>query len=195
MKDTKVCSVGTNDVKSKQDENGKQPKWYMVWVSMISRCYDPNYHARQPTYIGCTVCDDWLIASNFKEWFDLQTVAPDSQLDKDILKHGNKVYCPEYCRFIPRSLNSLFTDNGASRGEFPIGVSYDKKKQKYIAQMSINGQIKYLGQFPSPELASQAYKIAKRSYCQGVADTLLAEGRITQEVADAVYRKAEVLFI
>jgi len=44
-----------------------------------------------------------------------------------------------------------------------MGVSFHKKSGKWAANIKINGKSKYLGLFDTPELASSAYKSAKKS--------------------------------
>ena len=88
---------------------------------MIQRCYSDKLQERFPTYRGCSVCDGWLLLSNFKEWYDIH-YRDGMSLDKDILIPGNKVYSPDTCRFVPGYINSLLTNAGAIRGDYPLGV-------------------------------------------------------------------------
>ena len=60
--------LGEGDYKSK--ENGKNTKIYDVWHGMLRRCYDEKLHERQPTYIGCKVCEEWHNFQNFAKWYD-----------------------------------------------------------------------------------------------------------------------------
>ena len=48
-------------------------------------------------------------------------------LDKDILIKGNKIYSQDTCIFVPKAINSLFTNRKRFRGEYPIGVYKGKK--------------------------------------------------------------------
>jgi len=84
-------------------------------------------------------------------------------LDKDILNQGNRIYSPEYCRFIAPSLNKLLNAHGAARGDLPLGVHWDKTGKKYMAKISINSKRKYLGSFKTVEAAKSAYDDAKRA--------------------------------
>lgn len=145
-------------------ESGKEIRCpiYQKWTSMIKRCYSSKYQARQPTYIGCTVCDDWLTFSNFAKWFDLNNV-DGWELDKDIIKMGNKVYCPSLCIFVPKSINALMNSHASSRGDFPKGVHYCCNRKKFIAQISIDGDRHFLGNHSTPELARFAYVKAKNA--------------------------------
>jgi len=142
--------------------NGKRVfyKPYQTWSHMLRRCYDSKLHEKYPTYIGCIVCDEWLTFSSFEKWMltqDWQGIA----LDKDIIKQGNKVYCPEYCRFISQALNSLLTANNAVRGLYPLGVHWHKARKKYIAEVNIGGKKKHLGLFKTVPEAKSAYDKAK----------------------------------
>lgn len=148
---------------------GKITKEYKAWENMISRCYDPKYHALFPTYVDCIVCNDWLNFQTFGLWFD-ENYIEGWQLDKDIIKQNNKVYGPDTCAFVPGTINKLFVKRRNSRGEYPIGVSYNKKAKKYIASISINAKRKNLGYFDTPEEAFQVYKIAKEAEIKRLAE-------------------------
>lgn len=121
-----VQGVGHNDYPGRTHDNvnGKQvvEKFYMVWLSMLMRCYNKGVQERKPYYVGCTVCEDWKSLSKFKEWFDLHYV-DGWALDKDLLNKDNKVYGPENCVFLPQDINSSLTEYTAKRGEYMIGVT------------------------------------------------------------------------
>ena len=102
-----LYNVGINDYIGKVNINGKIEKFYKVWQSMLSRCYDPKYHNRNPAYIGCKVCKEWYSLTAFKKWFDKNYIE-DYELDKDILIEGNKLYSPDTCCFVPKEINRLF---------------------------------------------------------------------------------------
>jgi len=54
------------------DKNGiaKTTKQYATWTSMLQRCYDVKFKINLPTYIGCSVCGEWLNFQTFAEWYD-----------------------------------------------------------------------------------------------------------------------------
>lgn len=117
-----ICGVGLNDSKYpvlRRDGDKKYtcPK-YAIWTRMLSRCYNAKTHNRQPSYIGCSVCDEWLIFSNFCAWLDDQDWKG-KQLDKDLINRNNKLYSPDNCFFISKLVNTFITDNLASRGKYP----------------------------------------------------------------------------
>ena len=105
-----VYGVGLNDAAymTQQLVNGKrlQCPFYLKWRSMIARCYDKKYQENFPTYLGCTVCNDWLKFSAFKAWMVKQDWEG-MQLDKDIRVQGNKIYGPEFCSFVTNEANSI----------------------------------------------------------------------------------------
>ena len=160
-------------------ENRKTTKQYAVWNSMLCRCYDPKYHEKNPTYIGCTVCDEWLNFQNFALWYDENYYNIDNErmaLDKDILVKGNKVYGPDTCVIVPQNINKLFTKRDNSRGDLPIGVSYDKQNKKYIAHCNIGaGKVKHIGRYDMPEEAFNAYKEFKEAYIKKVANDYIED--------------------
>ena len=121
--------VGINDLAEPVYKNGNNLKFYNIWNAMLQRCYSDKYQAKNPTYVGCSVCDEWLLLSTFKIWFDAN-YRDGMELDKDILITGNKVYGPAACRFVPHHINRLLTDSGAIRGDYPLGVSAMKPSPK-----------------------------------------------------------------
>ena len=120
-----VYGVGLNDVSYSTQPIVEKKQliciYYQQWRHMLERCYSEKYHLRYKTYKNCTVCDDWLIFSNFKDWMESQDWEG-KQLDKDILIEGNKHYSPETCVFVDQATNSLFTYRGNARGQYPLGV-------------------------------------------------------------------------
>lgn len=153
--------------------NGKAVwcRFYRTWVNMLKRCYSEKYQARQPTYIGCSVCDEWLTFSNFKKWMEKQDWEG-NQLDKDLLTNGNKVYSPETCVFVDKVTNLFTTDHGAARGEWPIGVYFNKRGGKFQAYCN-NPFIKkreHLGFFACPNQAHLTWKKRKHELACQLAD-------------------------
>lgn len=143
-------------------------QYYSTWRSMLMRCYDSKCQTKYPTYIGCTVCEEWLKFSNFKSWMMLQDWEGKC-LDKDILVQGNKIYSPDTCIFVTNAINTLFIKRDASRGQYKIGVYFDKQHGKYKAQCAVNGKRKNLGRYFTEEEAYQVYKIFKQTYIHSIA--------------------------
>lgn len=167
-----VYGIGVNDADYciNPTIDGKQVrcKYYQTWRGMLERCYDSKYQTKEPTYTGCTVCEEWLTFSNFKKWMETQDWVGKC-LDKDILIQGNKIYSPDTCIFVSSSINNLFTKSDAARGKYKIGVSFKKENDKFLAQCNINGKPKYLGLFLTEEEAYKTYKIFKTAHIRTLA--------------------------
>ena len=158
---------------TKTTENGKIKDSYSTWSSMMKRCYSKNYQEKYTSYIGCTVCDEWLCYENFEKWYDDNYYSIDNKrmcLDKDILIKGNKLYSPNTCVFVPNDINTLFIKRDKYRGKFPIGVCLDKNKNKYVSNCNNeNGENHFIGIFSTPDDAFKAYKDYKESVIKNVA--------------------------
>lgn len=162
-----------------EELKGKYKQIYKRWYDMHYRCYSNKLHERYPTYIGCSVCEEWHDFSKFMDWYKVNFYEIEGQkidLDKDILCKGNKVYCPEYCIFVPHEINTMFVNGKNNRGEYPVGVSWDSSKNRFRAH--VRG--KKLGRFIKVELAFEAYKTEKeiqikelaRKYKESIPDSL-----------------------
>jgi hypothetical protein len=146
------------------------PLIYHVWYNMLRRCYHYCAQNKDLSYVGCTVCRQWQCFQNFCEWY-LSQKHHDQEgmdIDKDILKRGNKVYSPKYCSLVPYEINVLFTKSNRTRGEFLIGVSR-RKNGKFVTHCNVEGKGKYLGQFNTELEAHRAYKEAKEAEIKRVA--------------------------
>jgi hypothetical protein len=155
--------------------------FYKRWTSMFTRCYNKNYHKKYPSYMDCVVCIEWQTFSNFRRWMVEQNWEG-NDLDKDLLVEGNKIYGPEFCVFIPNSLNKFMTDSAKTRGEYPLGVTVDK--DGYIISSCMDPFNKgrgYLGTFSTTEEAHLAWKKRKHELsCK------LAEQQTDPRVAEAL---------
>lgn len=145
--------------------DGKSTSSYKKWRNMIQRCYCLKFQEKYPNYIGCSVDKRWHDYQCFAEWFNSHPYAnQDYQLDKDILKSGNKIYSPETCCLVPQELNSLLSNTSAAKGVHPQGVSFNKPMGKYFASFKLKRVKHHLGYFDCPKKAHQAYVIAKEAY-------------------------------
>ena len=154
-----VGYVGLGVYKTK--ENGKHTKVYIVWKNMLTRCYDKKYQSIHPSYMNCYVSKEWHNFQTFAKWFDKHYTVGYA-LDKDLLVHGNKVYSPETCVFIPQKINNFLTNKHRSNTSGYTGVSWNKRHKKWVAQISSKGKYKHLGYFDDPKEAAEAYKKARK---------------------------------
>lgn len=166
-----VFGAGVNDWVGKTKVDGKAIREYSLWKGMLRRCFSEEYKQKKPTYNDVTCSKDWLSMTTFIE--DVSQMKGFGlsgwELDKDILHKGNKLYSKDTCCFVPQEVNLLLIKSDNSRGEYPVGVYFQKASGKFMAQLAINGKRKYLGLFSSPEEAFQAYKTAKEAYIKVVA--------------------------
>ena len=176
-----VRGVGVNDadynvVEIETDEGKQKIVWqcpyYRKWMAMLGRCYSENVQSRQPTYKGCSVCDEWLIFSNFKKWMEQQDWK-EKHLDKDLLMEGNKVYCPEHCIFVDGAINNFVIDRGSSRGEYMIGVSWVNHASKFVSKCNnpLTGKQEHLGYFTDELQAHLAWKARKHELACQLAES------------------------
>lgn len=170
-----IYGIGINDATYVT----KTCHYYITWKEMLRRCYSTEYHKRKPTYMGCSVCEEWKTFSNFKAWMETQDWA-NKQLDKDLLFPGNKIYSPETCIFVDNRLNMLLTHQKSNK-DLPVGVSYDSSRNLYRA-ICQDKSSKYvqIGRFKTAKEAHEAYRRFKASviqeYLPEIQDKRLMEG-------------------
>ena len=145
-------------------------EYYVVWKSMLARCYSKKFLESNQSYIGTVVCSEWLYASEFKKWME-QKDWHGKSLDKDIIVRGNKLYSPDTCAFVLPATNSFVIASDAIRGDYPIGVSLYKRTGKYHAQCKnpFTEKPEHLGYFLTPEDAHEAWRKRKHDLAQLVA--------------------------
>ena len=192
-----IYGVGINDsdypIEIREDlptVNGKRKRrtlwhcpFFWCWRGMIQRCYSESLQVKRPTYKGCRVCDEWLTFSHFKAWMEKQGWEG-NVLDKDILFPANKLYSPETCVFISPSLNSFLVEANSKRGDWPIGVNWNKKDQNFqvFCGNYLTGKRLYLGSFDCPNKAHAAwlsYKLlVAKDIAAGLSDIRVAKALI-----------------
>lgn len=121
----------------------KGEKSYSRWSNMLKRCYSKEFHKENKSYIGCYVCDEWLNYQNFAKWF-YDNYVEEYHLDKDLKIYGNKLYSPDTCIFVPRSINNFFWKKKYKElpnGVVKAGVGYSssiKYKIRYLINDAMN---------------------------------------------------------
>lgn len=171
-----VYGAGFNDKTRLVFVDGKHIKEYTLWQDMLKRCFSGKYQTRYPTYNGCSVSENFLNYSFFYDWCQEQIGfgGVDEkgrywQLDKDLLFVGNKTYSETNCVFVPQEINLFFNDYCNARGDYPLGVSFNKQVGKFVARCNINGKLKHLGYFNTAEEAFGVYKPFKEALCKQLA--------------------------
>ena len=169
--------VGINDGSCPALVNGKIAVEYSLWKNMLRRCYSIKTQVKQPTYVGCTVSENFKNYSFFYKWVQQQVGfnLAGYQLDKDLLIKGCRIYSEDTCVFVPKPLNALLLNRLRYRGNYPLGVLLAQGRFTYTARLSALGKKSHLGNFKTPEEAFQAYKIAKESYIKHMAELYKAD--------------------
>lgn len=202
QKEDLIYGIGHVDYSLPITENGEKVKEYESWRGMIKRCQDSNYLKREPSYEGCFISNEWTYYTNFYSWVISQENYIKWKegkkrwaIDKDILIKGNKVYSDETCLLVPMNVNNLFTTRKLHRGPYPIGVSYSKKNNKFLAycndpfkERTDGGRYlgHYLGSYKTPEEAFYAYKDFKEKMIKKVAAIEFECENITQKCYEAM---------
>ena len=126
---------------------------------------------------GCSVSDNFKDYTYFYEWCNNQKgfkIFDEHNrmfaLDKDLLSKGNKVYSEDACIFIPMEINNIIVKSDSLRGDYPIGVMYDKERDKFQSRMWVDNNPKFLGRFDTVEDAFNKYKVSKESHIKTVAE-------------------------
>ncbi|MFZ9728571.1 MAG: hypothetical protein ACO3CD_06115 [Candidatus Nanopelagicaceae bacterium] len=166
-----VFGVGVNDVLI---PGFSKTKIYRKWVDLIRRCHDPRWWVKWPGYRDCTMAEEWLYLSNFKEWVETWDDWETKELDKDVLIPGNKHYGPQTCLMVNRYINGGFrpSDVEGCKGDTSLPRGVSRKNGKYRAQINIIGGRKrqHLGLFDTPEQASVVFEQARKEQIKVLLD-------------------------
>lgn len=180
---SKLYGVGINDLEEPISHNGKLFKFYVIWQAMLYRCYNKKFQEKEKTYIGCSVCDEWLHLSNFKRWFD-ENYVEGFELDKDFIGQGFKLYSPDTCCFVPKEINALTTNKKKNKSKFGTGVY--KKGSSFYSTMNKNKTNVFIGLFSNERDARNAYIAERRRYINEIADSYYSRGEINKRVYNAI---------
>ncbi len=160
--------------KYKTFDDGEATYAYKLFWNMHKRCNSTSYQNVQPTYVGCSVCDEWNDFQVFADWVsqNFYDIPHDCriELDKNVLDANNKVYCPEKCRFIPKPLNLILNVKRNGVGTLLAGVTLSASGKKYVAQITEYGQVMNLGTYETELEAHEAYRVEKQKYVRQRAE-------------------------
>lgn len=155
--------------------SGADNKAYKSWYNMLYRVNNCKGYER------ASVCEDWLIFANYKDWYNTQYKEDGWHLDKDILSNGKGVYSPETCCFLPPCINTFFEKHKKAKG-----YSYNKRKKKFEAYCRSMGRYIHLGMYQTAEEARDVYLAFKRELFK----TLVAPYK--DRIAESVYQAMEI---
>lgn len=146
--------------------------FYRTWRGMLKRCrVNGEFQRRYPTYAGCSVADEWMSFTSFREWMANQQWEG-CHLDKDILNPTNKVYGPETCVFISGKLNNFLTNTKNNADGTLTGALWCKRENRYLARCSnpFTGLKEHIGTFKTAEEAHEAWRKRKHELACVYAD-------------------------
>ena len=131
-----MCGIGYSGMAVGK---GIYEKSYIKWKDMMQRCHDKEVHKKyKPEYADKCVCEEWQNYANFKLWYDEHHVFGNRiDLDKDILKPGNKEYSPETCVLIEHYINTIFERHAQDNiyenedGKYFVGSNRKKVYETY----------------------------------------------------------------
>ena len=136
-------------------------KAYRSWSDMIRRCYGENsksyknYGGR-----GIKVHQDWL--DSFVNFYnDMGECLEGLTLER---KDVNKSYSPSNCIWADRQTQARNKRTYKSNSSGCKGVSKYKNSKKWVAYISVDKSIKYLGSFTELEEAVEARRKAEEKY-------------------------------
>ncbi|AGH32149.1 HNH endonuclease [Vibrio phage 11895-B1] len=198
-----LYGVGIDDLPYKKKERDKDGKttwecpYYSRWRGMIRRCYSDIALTRNPKYSGCTVCDEWLVFSNFKSWMETQDWEG-KHLDKDILFVNNKLYSQHTCVWVEPIVNTFVCgEDKADNTSGYTGVTYQKDCGKWKAQCKNTFGITpyqkrgYLGLYLSKEEAYFAWKARKYELaCKLAESKYVTDDRVAEALRNR-YKQEE----
>lgn len=170
----------------------------------VNTWVDPSYKARKnmferaykmdktrPGYKDVSVCDEWFVFTNFDKWFN-DNYIEGFVLDKDLVKQGNKVYCPEFCRFIPQKINTILSVSSRSKRQSLLGVHIRKSDARISAKRS-GSRGSHLGYFSTVEDAHFAWLYDKYKSINAAAEEYRNDTRYLKDVYTALIKRAEEL--
>lgn len=142
----------------------------IVWQYINKRVLKSGAHQNsRPTYVGCE--NKFAGFQEFANWTQNQYGYMSKNnngrfwnLDKDIIRPGNKIYSSETCLFVPDYVNNIFTDVRITNSGLPIGVHYNKGMFEASCNRKLMPSTKYLGRFDDPMEAHRAWQKAKLEY-------------------------------
>lgn len=175
----------------------KMYKEYSYWHNMNTRCNNPNYSEKFPTYRDVYMSEEFSDYNFFVNWCRSLTVFKNEGwvLDKDIISKGNKCYHPDLCTFVPSELNGFFVMRSSVRDmELPVGVTWCASENKFKVYCSqLNGKNKTVGRYLNIDDAANSYVNYKNSLAKelikrwdGLVDKRVINTLKTYDVRDYI---------
>ena len=160
-----IFGKGINDFEKPISCKGVKMREYILWKSMLERCYSSHNAIKNNSYCKVSVQEQLLSFSNFHSFVrGLQGFDQDGwQMDKDIIGSGLS-YDVNSIVFVPREINLFFAVDIFMVREKPIGAKLDKKRGKVFSSMKRDGKTIFIGYFETELDAHKAYLRNKANY-------------------------------
>lgn len=145
-----------------------------TWKSMMDRC--ANGYAK--------VCEEWNDYSMFSQWYWINIYGSEQfrlELDKDLFSKGEKLYSPDTCCFLPKSIN-LILASCTSRNKLLPGILHTKSNT-FMVQVN-HGSIVRKQTFKTEHEAFLFYKDEKEKNIKIVAEAY--KFLLPQKIYDAL---------
>lgn len=146
---------------------------YRRWVNMLERCYYDRYHKIRPAYRVVEVSEEFKCYANFREFYNknfYQIPGERMQMDKDIIGHFSNVYSKDTVRFVPQSINTMFSRRVDQTNPLPTGVWVDKKSGRYRITFNRGKGEREVSTFATVEEAFARYKELKEKAIKELAE-------------------------
>lgn len=152
-----------NNAVNRETHGETKTRLYRIWIGMKSRCYGKTSSSySQYGLRGIKVCDEWKSSFiSFKKW-SLENGYSDSLTLDRINVNGD--YCPANCRWVTLSVQSFNKRIPDKNTSGCVGVSFNKRQNKWVAYISRNRVFHFLGTFPTKEEAISARKHAETKF-------------------------------
>lgn len=156
---TKSCKCLRKEMVTKHRLIGSPE--YQSWQSMIQRCINPN-NSSYDNYgrRGISVCPDWL--NSFEKFYMDMGKRPRGLTLERINNDGN--YKPSNCKWATRIEQSRNKRKRKDNKTGITGVCWDKRYQKYVAQIMVGNKRYFLGYFDQIKNAIVARETAEEKY-------------------------------
>lgn len=183
-----LYGVGYMGMRTPYGKSNQYARQYEVWSSMLKRCYNENCQ-RHPWYEDCVVDERWHNFATFLQWwnenyYELPEDMGRVELDKDFKNKHCRTYGPDTCLLIPQRINGAAPKRRTIDKEFPIGITFNKEKQKYHVRVTLKGKDTHIGNYNTFEEAFKVFKDTKEGELKRLVN--LYKPYIPQEVYDAV---------
>ena len=156
--------------------NNIKSKAFIQFTNMKARC--SGVKSLQDKFKGNSLCQEWYDYYNWLNWANHQKGFLNEEdngfvwaIDKDILKRGNKHYCPELCVFVPNTINQFFSLRLKEDRNSLLGAFKNTRCDTYHSRINIGLKVpKYLGSFPTEMASHEAYLDAKQEFGKELAN-------------------------